>query len=48
MSCFLMVMQDVLVDYVIELARKAAGDKPTITAQDMMWVLRKVFNLDQT
>ncbi|KAK9822521.1 hypothetical protein WJX74_000677 [Apatococcus lobatus] len=35
------VVEDVLVEYVVELARKAAGDKPTITAQDMMWVLRK-------
>ena len=35
-------MQDILVEYVVELARKAAGDKPTIMAQDMMWVLRKV------
>lgn len=40
------MMQDVLVDYVVELARKAAGDKPTITAQDMMWVLRKVLSPD--
>ncbi len=35
-------MQDILVDYVVELARKAAGDKPTLTAHDMMWALRKV------
>ena len=40
------MMQDVLVEYVVEMACKAAGDKPTITAQDMMWVLRKVTTLD--
>ena len=46
-SCSCLVMQDVLVEYVIELARKAAGDKSSITAQDMMWVLRKVVSPNQ-
>ena len=37
-----LMAQDILVEYVVDVARKAASDKPSIMAQDIMWVLRKV------